>query len=332
MRAFRLCLPLAVIAVVLAAMPAFASDLRQVGMINIPGEPGFSDLAFIDNMLVMTHPGASSIDIFDPVRRRVIAQITGVQGPRGIAIDEKAGRFYVACAGSNSILVVSTDGWKAVDSIVLQGTPNQLLLDGTGKIFWTDARARTISLLDLSTKQDVARAQLDGTPRDLAFDAGRHLLFVTLQDTHQVVALDSDLKVANRFTLNASQPTGLIYDPQYHQLYVAARYAVLSLNADTGAETGRVPAPAGVDALWLDPDSHMLYAASEGTLMTIQAKGSLRSGEEVLTQVKGHTVAYDADKNLILVPGGREGRSKMLIYRPMTGNAQQNALPGQTAF
>ena len=56
-------------------------------------------------------------------------------------------------------------------------------------------------------------------------------------------------KVINRFTLNASQPTGLVYDPQYHELYVAVRYAVLAISADTGAEIDRVAAPAGVDQL-----------------------------------------------------------------------------------
>jgi DNA-binding beta-propeller fold protein YncE len=301
-----------------------ASDLRQVGMVNVPGAPGFVDLAFCNGMLLMTHPGASALDVYDPVKRRVIAQITGLQSPRGIAVDQQAGRVYVADHDSKSIAVISTDGWKVVDSIGLPGNPDALLLDGSGKLFWTDADGGTVSLLDLHTKQVVAQTDVAGTPRDLAYDSTHKLVFITLQDVHQIIALDHNAKVVNRFTLNASQPTGLVYDPEYHELYVAVRYAVLSVSADTGAEMDRVPAPAGIDQLWLDPQAHTLYAASEGALVTINAKGKLSVADEIVPQIKGHAVAYDTETKTVLLPGGREGKSKLLIFRP-TATAQPGA-------
>jgi len=319
MRYFRVLLPL----IFLAASAASASDLRQIGMVSLPGAPGFGDVAFANGMLLLTHPGASSVDIFDPVRRREIAQITGLQSPRGMAVDDKAGRIYIADHGSNSIVIVATDGWKVMDSIALPGSPNALLLNGDGKLYWTDADQSSLSLLDLHTKQDVAHADLGGTPRDLAIDKLRGVVFVTLQDTHQIVAVDPQLKVVNRFELNASQPTGLVYDPQQHKLYTAVRYAVLAVSADTGAEVARVPAPAGVDSLWFDADSHTLYAASEGSLLVMQANGTLTQVDEITTAgIKGHTVAYDADKRLVLLPGGSDGKSKLLLLRPMTPTAQ----------
>jgi YVTN family beta-propeller protein len=319
MRVPRLVLPAILLC---TSVLATASDLRQIGMVNIPGSPGFGELAFCNGMLLMTHPGASAVDVFDPVKRRIVAQITGLQSPRGLAVDEQAGRIYVADHGSNSIAVIATDGWKVVDSIGLPGSPDALLLDGEGKMYWTDADAGSISLLDVHTKQDVARTDVGGTPRDLEFDGTRKRVFASLQDMHQVIVIDPQLKVVNRFTLNASQPTGLVYDPQYHELYVAVRFAVLAISADTGTEIDRVAAPSGVDRLWLDPDSHTLYAASEGSLLTLNAKGRLSLADEITTQVKGHAVAYDADKRLLLLPGGREGKSKLVLYRPMTKNGQ----------
>ena len=302
-----------------------ATDLRQIGMVNVPGSPGFGEMAFCNGMLLMTHPGASSVDVFDPVKRRVIAQVTGLQSPRGIDVDEQNGRVYVADHNSNSIAVIATDGWKVDDSIGLPGSPDSLQLDGSGRIFWTDADAGTISLLDLHTKQDVARTETGGTPRDLAWDGSRKMLFVTLQDLHQVIAVDQNAKIVNRFTLNASQPTGLLYDAQYHEIYVAVRNAVLAISADTGVEIDRVAAPAGVDRLWLDADSHTLYAASEGTLTTINAKGRLSAADEITTQIKGHAVAYDAERKMVLLPGGREGKSKLLIFRPFTPSGEPSA-------
>jgi YVTN family beta-propeller protein len=301
---------------------ATAADLRQIGMVNVPGSPGFGELAFCNGLLLMTHPGASSVDVFDPVKRRIVAQVTGLQSPRGLAVDEQGGKVYVADHGSNSIAVIATDGWKVVDSIGLPGSPDAVLLDGEGKMYWTDADAGMISLLDVLTKQDIARTDLGGTPRDLEWDGAHKIVFATLQDVHQVVTIDPQLKVVHRFTLNGSQPTGLVYDPESHELYVAVRFAVLAISADTGAEIDRVAAPSGVDRLWLDPASHTLYAASEGSLLTLNAKGRLSLTDEITPQVKGHAVAYDADKKLVLLPGGREGKSKLVIYRLMTPSGQ----------
>ncbi len=331
--------PRILISLLLCACLASATDLRQIGMVNLPGAPGFGDVAFSNGMLLLTHTGASSLDVFDPVRRRLTAQITGLQSPRGIAVDDKAGRVYIADHGSNSIAVVATNGWKVIDSIALPGSPDKLLLGGDGKLFWTDADAETISLLDLHTKQDMAQVALGGRPRDLALDAQRKVVFATLQDAHQIVAIATpasgnpageaggadaaQLSIANRYTLNASEPTGLIYDPQYRELYVAVRYAVLAISADTGAEIDRVAAPAGVDSLWLDADSRMLFGASEGSLLVMQAKGRLSQVDEVATAgIKGRIVAYDAEKRIVFLPGGSEGKSKMLILRPTSPNAQ----------
>jgi len=302
---------------------ASASDLRQIGMVNLPGAPGFGAVAFANGMLLLTHPGASAVDVFDPVRGRVAGQITGLQAPRALAVDEKGGSVYIADHGSHSIAVVATGGWKVVDSIAVPGSPDNLLLSTDGKLYWADAAAGAVSLLDLRTKQDIARSNVGGTPRDLALDPQRHLVFATLQDMHPIVALDPQLKIVSRFNLSASQPTGLIFDPQYHELYTAVRFAVLAISADTGAEIDRIAAPAGVDSLWLDPESRTLYAAGEGSLLVIQVKGRLAKVDEIATAaVKGHTVAYYADRRMVLLPGGREGKSKLLILRPMGPNAQ----------
>jgi YVTN family beta-propeller protein len=307
------------ITVLLLTLPSTwaASQLRQIGMVNVPGAPGFGELAFAKGMLVMTHPAAATVDVFNPTRRRLVAQITGLQSPRGIAVDEQNGKVYVADAGNNSIAVISTDTWKVSDTIPLQGSPDQLLLDDSGQMYWTDAEAGTVSLLDLRTRQNVGRVPVGGAPRYIVGDPDRHVVFVTVQDRHEIVAIDPQLKISARFNLNASQPTGLIYDARFGELYVAVRFAVLAINATTGTEINRIPAAAGVDRLWLDPESRAVYAAGGGSLLTMQANGRLSAAEEIGANVKGHTVAYDADKKLVFVPGGRESKSKILILKPM---------------
>ena len=205
----------------------------------------------------------------------------------------------------------------------MQGSPDELLLADGGKIYWTDPEAGTISLLDLSTKQNIGTVQVGGAPRYLASDPDREVVFATVQDRHDIVAINPQLKIVDRFNLNASQPTGLVYDPRFRELYVATRFAVVAINDENGSEINRVPAAAGVDRLWLDPESRTVYAAGGGSLLMMHANGHLSAAEEIDTDVKGHTVAYDAERKLVLVPGGRESKSKVVILKPTT--------PGQTS-
>ncbi len=305
-----------------SAVFSAASDLRQIGMVNLSGEPGFGKPALANGMLLLTQTGASSVDVFDPGRRRVVAQVTGLQSPRSVVVDEQDGKAYVADHGSNSIAVVAFDGWKVVDSIPLKGSPDTLVLDGNGNVYWSDAENGTVSLVDLRTKQTVNTVDIGGTPRDLAYDNVGKLVYASVQDAHQIVAMDPQLKIVKRFNLTGSQPSGLVYDPQYKELYVSVRFAVLAISADTGVEVGRVAAPAGVDSLWLDPPSRTLFAASNGSLLMMQAKGQLIAIDEIPTDVKGHTVAYDAAKRMVLLPGGREGKAKILLLQPTTANGQ----------
>jgi hypothetical protein len=97
---------------------------------------------------------------------------------------------------------------------------------------------------------------------------------------------------------------------------LAVRRAVIELDATTGNEIARAPAPAGADSLWLDTAASVLYVASGGGYVNLyNTQGGLTAVEEVRTEVRGHSIAYDPARKLVFVPGGREGRSKLLILK-----------------
>jgi hypothetical protein len=134
------------------------------------------------------------------------------------------------------------------------------------------------------------------------------------------------MRVVRRYKLNGSQPTGIVVDQVAQRLYVAVRGALLTLDAESGEQLGRVTAPVGADALWLDSSAGNLYLASAGGLVSAyHASGSnLTLIQEIHSEVRGHSVAFDPARKLIFLPGGREGRSKLLILKQLgpTGEAQ----------
>jgi DNA-binding beta-propeller fold protein YncE len=293
-----------------------AQNVREIALLDIPGKPGFDGIALMRGMVLMSHSGAGTVDIFDPVKRRLIAHVKGMSDPRGIGIDDDGGQIFIANHGAKDIVILAAGDWHVAGSIPLTGSPAEIAyIPAWGLIAVTDPVGQQLILVDVRSHQQANAFPLAGTPSGITFDNSRGLLCVTLQDVHQVVTLNRQLQVVRRMDLNASQPTGIVYDRKLDRLYVSVRYAVLSLNASEGKELSRVPADGGIDRLWLDDESRMLYGAAGGSLLVMRADGRLHALDELSTDVKGYSVAYDPDHKLLFFPGGREGRSKLLLLK-----------------
>ncbi len=312
-------------------LPAAAAELRQIAIIDIPGQPGFDGVAFVSGYLLMAHSGAGTVDVFNLRQRRLETQVQGLQGPTGIAADPAGAKVYVANSDGKTIAVISTRTWKVLETIAVPNAPQALLLSPEGRLYTADWLAQSVSAIDLAHGNRITTTTVGGRPQYMAYDPQRQVLFVTLQDLRQVVALDSALKVVNRYQLTGSLPTGIAFDPKGRRLYVAVRYAVIELDADTGTEVARVAMPAGTDMLWFDQGSNSLYAAASNSVSVIRTGGTPEVVGELPTEVRGHVLAFDPATSLIYMPGGREGRSKLLILKRIPGanpQAQQVAQDG----
>lgn len=311
------------------------AKLRQIALIDLPGSPGFNEVTMANGQVVISRPGTNTIEIFSPVKRRVIARISQISDPRGMAVDDEAGMLYVALAGSSTIAAVDTRTWKVEKMIPLQQRPERLLWVPQMKtLYVTSVLDRSLSAINPETGAETAVIDLNALPQGLIYDPGRHTLLVSLQDINQIAVIDASNKIAGRFKLVASEPTGLALDEDRRRLFVAVRYAVLEINPDTGVEVRRIPAPAGTDALVLDPGGTLLYAAAgDGSVLAIDLNRN-QVDHELPTDVKGYSIAYDPAHKMLFLPGGREGRSKMVILSPSGApepNKLQNAanpLPG----
>jgi len=311
------------------ALPPQKILMRRVAMVEIPGRPGFDSVALVSGNLVMAHPAANTVDVFNLAKRRVTNQIKDMKGASGIAVDEKGGRIYVANSAGNEIAVISTRDWNVERRIALKASPDALLLVPELNLLLTSNwRDQSVSEINLAGDSVANTVVVEGRPEYMAFDPSTTNIFVSLEDQNAIAVLDSSLKIIKRINLAASQPTGMALDAKNRRLFVAVRYAVLSLDLDRGNELNRVAAPAGVDALWFEPAQGKLYAAAGGSVLVMNTKGRLEVDREWISDVKGHTVAFDAQKNMLYLPGGRDGRSKLLILRSMDRDAQEAAAKG----
>ncbi|HVZ17116.1 MAG TPA: hypothetical protein VG897_08365, partial [Terriglobales bacterium] len=230
---------------------------------------------------------------------------------------------FLSSPDRESIVVISTESWN-VEKVIPVKVPVESILyvPVNDRLYLANSRDRSIGYVDFKSNNKVKAVDAGGLPDRMVFDPAKRLIYATLQDKRQVGVYDLDLNPQAYWSIKGSQPTGLALNPDARRLYVAVRYAVVALNADTGAELNRVGAPAGVDSLWLDAADNKLLAASAGAvcIMGVHVNGLAR-GDELNIDVRGRSLAYDPKTKLIYVPGGRDGRSKLLILKPLPGNA-----------
>jgi DNA-binding beta-propeller fold protein YncE len=318
------------ILMLLASLTASA-QLKQIAIIDLPGRPGFDSVAFANGHLVIAHAAAGTVDIFNPVRRRLVAQVTGLARPTGIAVDEAGGKVYIANSDAKNIVVISSKDWQVRNTIPLEAQPVFLLVAGK-TLYATEPRAASIATVLLPQETPGVVIAAGGSPQAMVFDPQQNLLLATVQETSEVIGIDPSGQVVKKIHLTASQPTGIALDQTQHRLFVAVRSAVLVLNPESGNELARIASPQGTDNLWFDTNSRTLYAsASDGTINIIQGNSNQFSHAEQATQVRGHTFAVDSEKNYIYVAGGREGRSKLVILRRNAANQVQSAQKAKEA-
>lgn len=296
---------------------ASSQALRQVAVLDLPGRPGFDEIALAHGMILVSHPGAGSVDLFDPQKRRIVGHIQDMSSPRGVAVDEAAHLVYIANSGARNIVVVSTADWQVKRLIPFDDAPEALLVvPAEHRLYVTLPAAQSVAALDLSGGgEPMAKATVDGRPSEFAYDSSRRQLFLTMQDRRSVLVLSPALKQVGSIALNASEPTGIAFSRHFDRLYVAVRYAVLLIDPSTGVELGRSAVAGGIDQLILDEPTGSLLGVANGSVFVLPAAGGLGTASEMPVDVKGHTLAYDSATGFLYLPGGREGRSKLLILK-----------------
>jgi DNA-binding beta-propeller fold protein YncE len=324
MRIFRTIVAAALCLAPLAAFGQGNVKMRQVAIIELPGRPGYEAATFANGMLLMSHSAANTVDIFDPVKRRLVAQVQGVGEPRGMVVDPQTGLVYIAGRGSNNITVLNSKDWSIAGVIGLKHAPENLTFVPESKsLLISNPMNRSVSVVSVESvgKKDAELATIDiqGKPQQIAWDPTKHVAYVAVEDRSEIAVVNPvtpNDAIVKRFNVEASQPTGLAFDPSSRKLYVAVRYAVLQMDADAGAEIARAPAAAGTDTLWLDGSTKRLYAAAgDGSVNIFRVNSNITAENEFRAEVRGHSIAFDPTTKMMYLSGGREGKSKVLILK-----------------
>ncbi|MFI5186030.1 MAG: YncE family protein [Chitinophagales bacterium] len=106
--------------------------------------------------------------------------------PRGIAVDDKNNKSYVAIMGGASITVVNNWVWQKEDEIQVASNPRHIVMDTSGRLFVSYNKLSQIACINTETGKTLFTAPTHAQPRTIALSKNKQFLFVTCYNGNMV--------------------------------------------------------------------------------------------------------------------------------------------------
>jgi DNA-binding beta-propeller fold protein YncE len=248
---------------------------------------------------------ATRVQVVDPAKGTVIAEIPGTTGVHGIALAQDLGKGFTSNGRENTVTVFDLKTLKETAKIKLEGSenPDAILYDPASKrVFTFNGRSKNASVIDAEKGTLIGNIPLDGKPEFAAAD-GKGKVYVNIEDKSELTQIDS--KTAGVVTswplTGCEEPSGLAMDQKHHRLFSGCGNKVMAVtNADTGKVVATVPIGQGVDANGFDPETDLAFSSNgDGTLTVVHedTPDKFTVVQNAATQRGARTMALDTNNH-----------------------------------
>ena len=110
---------------------------------------------------------------------KVISTIPVSAIPRGIVVDDKNKKSYIAIMGGSSLNVVDNTTWKSESIMNVWSSPRHIVMDTSGHLFVSYNSLGTIACIDAATGQQLFTAKTHAQPRTIVLSKNHKFIFVT---------------------------------------------------------------------------------------------------------------------------------------------------------
>lgn len=136
---------------------------------------------------------------------KIISTIPVSAIPRGIVVDDKNKKSYIAIMGGASLNVVDNTTWKSESIMNVWSSPRHVVMDTSGHLFVSYNSLGTIACIDAASGTSLFTAKTHAQPRTIVLSKNYKFIFVTCysSDYVDVYKINSD-----NFEKVASLPCG----------------------------------------------------------------------------------------------------------------------------
>jgi DNA-binding beta-propeller fold protein YncE len=291
-----------------APLPAGDGPYRLFKEIAIGGEGGWDYLS-VDpaaRRLYVSH--ASKVVVVDLDTNTVLGEIAPTPGVHGIALALDLGRGFVSNGRDSAVSIVDLKTLQTVQTVATGENPDAILYEPAHREVYTfNGRGKSATVFDAASGALRATIPLPGKPEFAVLDESAGRIYANIEDTHQVVAIDTAKRavVATWPLAPGEEPTGLALDPVGKRLFVGCgNRLMLMMDSTTGRVLGKLAIGAGVDATAFDPGTGLAFASSSDGTLTVarpEASGALTLVQSLATPPRSRTMALDPSTHRLYV-------------------------------
>jgi len=117
---------------------------------------------------------------------KVIDNIPVSAIPRGIAIDDRSNKSYVAIMGGASIIVLDNWVWQKKDELSVASNPRHVVTDSNGRLFVSFNKLSQVACISAGTGKTLFSAPTHAQPRTITLSKNKQFLFVTCYNDDMV--------------------------------------------------------------------------------------------------------------------------------------------------
>ncbi len=249
----------------------------------------------------------TQVAVVDTGTHAAVGTIPDTPGVHGVAVAPDLGRLFVSVGASNLVAIHDAATLARIATVPTGQNPDAIVYEPrTQRVLAFNGRSHDLTALDARTGAVlVASLPLGGKPEYAVAD-GQGLVYVNIEDTNELVALDAaTLKVLARWSLApCEEPTGLDIDPQGRLYSVCGNALMMVSDAATRRVIGQAPIGHGVDGVaWVDGQA----VSANGRDGTVTMVAETRPGhfEAVAQRATGYgarTIAADRARRELYLP------------------------------
>jgi DNA-binding beta-propeller fold protein YncE len=258
-------------------MAAEEPPLERVQTIELKGPVGGLDHLALDakrGRLFVANTINGSLDVVDLKAGKLLKQVPGQRGIRGIDYDPGSDRVFVGIGVGGICNFFDGQSYEMLKSIPLGDDADNVRYNPrTNRVYvvHADKELSVIDAKDYSVRQPIALPTSLGA---FKLESSRPRMYANAKNDG-VIAIDTEQdKIIGRFSVAPSGVNAAVaIDEPNHRLFIGCRKnpALVVMDSDTGKIVASVPIPGDVDDLSFDPARKRIFAScGDGAIAVIR--------------------------------------------------------------